>query len=1212
MFSAFLKFELAYRLKGLMVWIFLAVITAIMLVVLLTEEPAMEDLFFSNSFRNSPFVIFRLYGLAAVFGCLMVTAFVNSAASRDFTCRTDQLIFTKPISKSGFLMGRFLGAMLISLLPMLGCSLAVLIAPMFLDGSQCGPISWSAHAWSVLVFALPNTFFISSIIFAIAIWTRSALASFLGILALMVALTISNALLTALASENLAAIADPFGDTALATMTKYWTIAEKNTDNPGFNGLLLWNRLLWSSIGLVVLVAACLRFSFSGRAGWLGQLIGLIKSSIDESISTSLLAPPSHEGDMPVAKRQFNRRAKIRQLIHMTGVELWDTIKSPIFICLIFGVLLTVIATLSVEAGEALGLSSLPVTFKLTESIAAALAEIQLVLITFFAGVFVWKERDANLDEVFDALPFPSWIAFASKLLALFAIVAFVFVIGIVSGILFQLGSGFTSIHLGVYGSNLLALGLLQLSSWVVLAVLCHAVSPNKYVGYVVFIGLLVINAVAWPLLEIESTMVRFGSLPPHKYSDMFQLKPYAAALGWFALYWGLLTAILSTVTVLFWQRGRESGLINRLNLAIASWSGGLRWALVGLLLTWTVVGTWVLWNTQIVNSPISKREKKSTQVAYESSYRHLENQPQPRVSTIRYDIDLFPRERRLNMCGKQTLVNRTENPIETIYVTTFDPFETEVSIVGARLEASDEELNLLTYRLDTPLQPAATCELEFSLTYTAEGFEDSLQVPQIVQNGTFFNNLISPQVGYVPSIELLDSSERKKFGLSGSSFQSLDSENIMARRNHYLSNCSDWVDVETVISTSADQIAVAPGSLIKHWKTGNRNYFQYKLDHRSLNFYSFVSARYKVETRRWKDVDVEVYYHPEHQWNVNLMLQSIRKSLEYYTAAFGPYRHKQARIIEFPRVEAFAQAFPGSMPYSEGIGFIADLKNKDDIDMVFYVVAHEMAHQWWAHQVIGANMEGATLLSETLAQYSALMVMEKEYGRDMMRKFLKHEMDNYLRFRGSDDEPEVPLQNVGPTQGYIHYNKGSVAMYHLKETIGEDRLNAALRTLVDRFAYSEGPYPTSIDLIDALRAKTPPEHHGVLEDLFEKITLFENRTVSAGFEPLPDGKYRVTLDLEFKKLHAGPDGSESESPLDDWIEIGAFAKPEFGREFGSTLHRQRLHITKPKSTHQFVVDQQPHLAGIDPFSLLIDRNTADNMKTPVEALEKDSLRESK
>ncbi len=132
-------------------------------------------------------------------------------------------------------------------------------------------------------------------------------------------------------------------------------------------------------------------------------------------------------------------------------------------------------------------------------------------------------------------------------------------------------------------------------------------------------------------------------------------------------------------------------------------------------------------------------------------------------------------------------------------------------------------------------------------------------------------------------------------------------------------------------------------------------------------------------------------------------------------------------------------------MPYSEAIGFIANLSKPDDIDMVYYVVAHEMGHQWWAHQVVGADMQGATLLSETMAQYSALMVMEHEYGRDTMRKFLEYEMDNYLKNRGRETLKERPLLTVESDQGYVHYRKGSVVMYYLKERIGEEAINRAL-----------------------------------------------------------------------------------------------------------------------------------------------------------------------
>src|SRR5262249_21032096 len=182
-------------------------------------------------------------------------------------------------------------------------------------------------------------------------------------------------------------------------------------------------------------------------------------------------------------------------------------------------------------------------------------------------------------------------------------------------------------------------------------------------------------------------------------------------------------------------------------------------------------------------------------------------------------------------------------------------------------------------------------------------------------------------------------------------------------------------------------------------------------------------------------DVALEIYYHRGHEYNLDRMMKAMQRSLDYYTVHFGPYPHQSLRIVEFPRYQSMAQGFPTSIPYSESVGFIASVDPKDerDIDYPFYVTAHEVAHHWWADQVIGANVQGATLLSETLAQYSALMVMKQEYGPDRMNRFLKYEMHQYLTGRGDERQKELPLALV-ENQPYIHYNKGSVAMYALQD----------------------------------------------------------------------------------------------------------------------------------------------------------------------------------
>jgi hypothetical protein len=565
----------------------------------------------------------------------------------------------------------------------------------------------------------------------------------------------------------------------------------------------------------------------------------------------------------------------------------------------------------------------------------------------------------------------------------------------------------------------------------------------------------------------------------------------------------------------------------------------------------------------------------------------------------VKYGIDVYPEARNIVMRGEQVIQNPFAQPIQEIHFTVDPNYTTDIDIPGASLSKDDQKLYYRIYKFDSPLQPNESRTMHFTVKSKNRGFENSLSTVELVQNGTFFNNTIGPVIGYDSQRQLTDPNDRKKYGLKEIDLMPLLERNCTDNcRDTYLGGHSDWVDVETVISTSADQLAIAPGSLLREWQENGRRYFEYKLDHESLNFYAFLSARYEVAREEWNGIKLEVYYDKQHPWNVPRMMNSLKKSLDYYTKNFGPYYHKEARIIEFPRVATFAQAFPGTMPYSESIGFIANINKPDDIDFVFYAVAHEMGHQWWAHQVVGANMEGATMLSESLAQYSALMVMEKEYGRDTMRKFLKYEMDNYLRSRGAERLKERPLITVEANQGYIHYRKASVVLYYLKEMIGEEAVNRALRKVIQQYAYAQPPYPTSHALVDALQEQTPPELQYLIKDLFEDITIFSNRTLDATAQKRADGKYDVTIKVEAHKYKADAKGNETEVPVNDYMDIGAFAKPGKNKKYGDTLYRERVHITQKESSFTFVADSLPDKAGIDPFALLIDRIPDDNTKS--------------
>ncbi|MBL8809760.1 MAG: hypothetical protein JNM43_06245 [Planctomycetaceae bacterium] len=1193
MFRTFFRFELSYWFRGFMLYVFL-LINALLIFAATYSDNVRVGNTLENTHRNAPHVIQTFYATMGLICCLMTTAFVNSAATRDFAYQTSGLIYCKPINRLSYLMGRFLGSGLVSALPLLGVSLGVILAAWMPgnDPERWGSVSWSAHLWGFLVFGLPNTLFLAAIIFALATWFRSTIVSFLGVIALLVGYGVAANLLTDLDNQKLAALVDPFGIRTFALETRYWTVAEKNSQYVTLSGMMLWNRLIWMGVGSLVLGLACWRFSFAERASK-----GNARAENSSAARRSSMA-------VPVAVCRTGFGTTLSQLISQIRIDFFSTIKSTVFVVIVVFALVNTLSALLLSSSEGFGLKSLPVTYNMIDLIRGSMYLFLIAIIAFFSGVLVWKERESRLDDVFDALPHPTWIMYVGKLAALTLIVAVLLCIGIGAGMLTQAAKGYTRFQIPLYATELLGLDLFRMFCLMVLAMVAHVMAPNKYLGYFFFILLVVADTFLWVMLDIESRLVNFGSLPSYTYSDLYHFAPFASGLQAFLIYWLLCAALVSVGGILYWQRGRETRVKARLVEGFRRWRGTIRLTSVVLLMAWGSAGVWAWYNTQVLNHYETADQNEDAAERYEKELKpKFEGMSQPRITTIRYDIDLVPERRSIELRGTATLMNRDTVPQAELCLNLADGYETTIQLERGTLKEDLKDLNYQVYAINPPLEPGQTLKIQFTVKYEAKGFENNVTRTDIVQNGTFFNNSICPQIGYQTQRELQNRNERKKRGLGEPELMPpLDPENLKARSINYISSSSDWVDVETVISTSPDQIAVAPGSLVRSWDENGRKYFHYKVDHPSLNFYSFISARYEVARDEWNGIQTEVYYHPEHKWNVPNMMRSIHKSLEYYTENFGPYRHKQARIIEFPRVATFAQAFPGTMPYSEAIGFIADIRDEDDIDMVFYVVAHEMAHQWWAHQVMGANMEGATLLSETLAQYSALMVMEKEYGRDMMRRFLRYEMDNYLRSRGAELLKERPLRRVEANQGYIHYRKGSVVMYYLKESIGEDNVNAALKTLVERFAYKEPPYPTSTDLINALREKTPPENAALLDELFDRITLFSNRTHDATVRKLADDRWEVTLKVECHKFEADEKGNETEVQFEQLMEVGAFAPPEAGKEFGATLARERRPLKSGMNTITFETAQRPDTAGVDPFALLIDRIPSDNVKRVTDA----------
>jgi ABC-type transport system involved in multi-copper enzyme maturation permease subunit len=154
--NTFFTFELRSWLRSPMPWIFM------LLIALLTFGATVSDQIsigggYGNVWKNSPYVAQNWYAVFSVLALLLVTSFLNSAAIRDFESKTDQIIFSKPVSKAGYYFGHFFGALLVSLLPMLGISLGMWLGVAanavfeWIPANRFGPMEVQGHLSGLLV-----------------------------------------------------------------------------------------------------------------------------------------------------------------------------------------------------------------------------------------------------------------------------------------------------------------------------------------------------------------------------------------------------------------------------------------------------------------------------------------------------------------------------------------------------------------------------------------------------------------------------------------------------------------------------------------------------------------------------------------------------------------------------------------------------------------------------------------------------------------------------------------------------------------------------------------------------------------------------------------------------------------------------------------------------------------------------------------------------
>lgn len=1190
------RFEFAYQSRRVSTWIYF-------LLLLLVSFHMAREVFVSEAveggyFLNAPFAVAQVTLVACILTLLALAQIAGGAAARDVETRMHPILYTAPINKAAYIGGRFLAAFGLGALITATIPFGILFAAL-LPGDHAnlmGPIHPAAYTSTYFLLALPNAFIAMALMFSAAVFFRRGIASYLGGAFVLFTAVISwQVIASMLGYWELAKLTDPMGLAVFGELAKIWTSGEKNTIVVGTEMWMLLNRLAWLGVALGVLALTYLHFRFmhisvDGRQ-WVRRRVGASLATEDipmkgeraSGVRTSTpVTVPSVQRTFGFATRAYQTLAVARESFRVI-VRVWSVLA-----IIALAVFVNLLAPLVFQDD---GFSQIPTTGEfvnvLEQSGEHGMWLIIPMLIFYYAGELVWRERDSRLSEITGAAPVPVWVSFAGKFAGLALALAAAQALMIGAAMLAQARMGYYEFEVGLYARILFGIRLTDYLLFALLALVVHVAVNQKYVSHLILIVAYVLVTFG-PQFGIEPGLLIYGSDPGWTYSDMRGLDPFLGPWLLFKLYWVAWALLLAVAANLLWSRGTEPGLEQRLQTArrrLTSSTAETAAIAAGLVL---IFGGLIFYNTNVLYASHAAPTGTQWKAEYERLYGQYAGLPQPRPTAANLHVEIYPQKRAVDVRGTYALANKTGATIETIHVATAQGIETRISFDRpANPELADDKLGHRIYALETPLRPGDSLRLEFEVRFDPQGFPPYDIDASVAANGTVFGTEWLPKIGYQRVRELQGAAERREHGLPARpEITPLDDPAALMDISG-----REMIMFEAVVGTDVEQTAVAPGALRRTWVQDGRRYFHYASDAPILNNFAFLSADYAVREARWNDVEIQIFHYPGHALNVDRMIHGVQASLEHLTERLGPYPHRQIRFVEYPGRRRTLIAQPINIRYQEGVSFINPEDDPRGIDLPFALAAHEVAHHWWGHRVMPASVVGAPVLTESLAWYSGLEIVEEHYGREHRERLLGAMKEDLLSPR-----PLAGAPLLRATERFQWYRKGVVALYTLREYVGAERVNAALHSFFEKHGSGKPPLPTTLDLYRELQAVTPEELQYLLADFFEANTYWELETKQVEVEQIAADEWQVMLVVRARKIVVDEQGVETEVPMNDLIEVGVFAAA--GDENPDVPVYMQMHrIRSGEQRITVTVTKEPARAGIDPRNLLIDVKPGDNLK---------------
>lgn len=1024
---------------------------------------------------NAPAIIYRNYAGLGMLMVIIIVITTGGVLYKDIQHKTADWLYSFPIREKKFFTARYISAFLYLFIVSTGLFVGTMLMPYSGIGAEnrFGAMPYAQTLHAILIFFIPNVLVYVSLIFCALVYTKKMAVGYLTSFLLVMIFIVMQVSYEDGGGNWVHFLTDPSGYVAVQNHLEHITTTEKNTSFVPLTGYILWNRIIWGSIALILFILAYRKFSFkhfitAGKSD---------KSKNKLDTKTPLNLNPKAE-TLNVTQK-YTTKEYTNKLFRLAKIEFLNIVRPNSFKIIVGMIsLMILLQNLMFNAnyyiGKEVALTSNMTYFRLPWGVFI------VILLMIWAGELFFKEKTVDIWQITDALPVPVWVTQTAKLIANFGLALMLCISFLAICLLSQLILGGIQIaDFGQYFTDIFGFrwGFGNFILFICLTFFIGGITGNRLITHILSVGYFIFTIISFDMGLQEQA--RFGYAMTPGVTDFSELSGYGildSSAHWFNFMWIFLAAALALIGIWLWNRGVARSFKSKL---ISNQLNGLSKILVFALIV-VFFGFQYYLNKKVYATENFETvaKKDALKADYEKKYSYLAEKNHPKYQKINLKVDYFPKKRTLNyeITGKLYC----KKNLDTLYLN-FPKFITiqEIRIENQKTEPVFSDTVHYLYKYLIPKSDSLlNISIQAQKQYTGLSQDDLQQ--DITQNGSFAHvKDFLPTIGYDAERELTENRRREDNGLEKLQSRMDDINDKKAIQEDYLSPDAEKVSGQITISVPKEQTPISAGKFVEKNENENENRtsYTYKVENPSSFNWCVGAAKYKTfENNTFAGINYQIIANPKHPFNIALYKDAIEKSITFYNQLIPEFSPDELRLVEISHWhEDDFYNFPNVIAISEKQGWVADTSKIKEKAYIYQTVASQLFKQYLQQKITLANVQGAEMLSAALPEAFGLLLVENKFQDKGLMEIVQKKKDIYGKLRNNEPNTEPTLLLADGTD-YLEANRGAIVLY---KAIKETGISEIMNCLNDVGA---GKTARFIDIYNCLKSNLSEEVKEMIE----------------------------------------------------------------------------------------------------------------------------------